>query len=77
MLYSLAVHFLTQTRAAHSSCVQTGTVVVLSKLIMLKYVHVLLSATQCAPVNAQSCVCGAGIFFASDQQSSWARLLPG
>lgn len=50
--------------------------VVLAKLTMLKYVHVLLCATQCESVNAQSCVCGAGIFFASDQQSGWAGLLP-
>lgn len=50
--------------------------VVLAKLAMLKYVHVLLCATQCESVNAQSCVCGAGIFFASDQQSGWAGLLP-
>lgn len=54
--------------------------VVLAKLTMLKYVHVLLCATQCESVNAQSCVCGGGIFFASDQQSGWAgplRALPG
>lgn len=36
--------------------------VVLAKLTMLKYVHVLLRAPQCESVNAQSCVCGAGIF---------------
>ena len=49
--------------------------VVLSKLTMLKYVHVLLCATQCDSVNAQSCACGAGIFFACDQRSGWAWLL--
>lgn len=48
--------------------------VVLAKLTMLKYVHVLLCATQCESVNAQSCVCGAGIFF--DQQSGWAGPSP-
>jgi len=36
--------------------------VVLAKFTVLKYAHVLLCATQCEPVNAQSCVCGAGIF---------------
>lgn len=46
--------------------------VVLAKLTMLKYVHVLLPATQCESVNAQSCVCGAQLFSASDQQSGWA-----
>lgn len=46
--------------------------VVLAKLAMLKYVHVLLPATQCESVNAQSCVCGAQLFSASDQQSGWA-----
>lgn len=37
--------------------------VVLAKLAMLKYVHVLLRATQCESVNAQSDVCGAGGYF--------------
>lgn len=37
--------------------------VVLAKRAMLKYARVLLCATQCEPVNAQSCVCGAGRFF--------------
>lgn len=50
--------------------------VVLAKLAMLKYVHVLLCATQCESVNAQSSVCGARIFFASDRHNYWAGLLP-
>lgn len=37
--------------------------VVQAKLTMLKYMHVLLCATQCASVNAQSCVCGAEGYF--------------
>lgn len=41
---------------------------------MLKYVHVLLCATQYESVNAQSRVCGGRIFFASDQRSRWAGL---
>lgn len=68
--------FLTQTWAARCSCVQTGTGLCWQSLPLLKYVHVSLCATQCASVNAQSCVCGAGIFFASDQRSGWAAACP-